>query len=297
MDKKKQGKIAGWLGALAVHALVLLMLFLVSFALPKIEEEDGMPVMLGDTPDAFGFADPMLVDVDILPQEALTAEADLPHTPEMPSEQDLLTQEEEETVVVAPKKQETKPKTETPKPAVTTPKQPTTQEKAEVERKAAEARAEAERKAAEEAVAEQQRQAQAAARSRVSGAFGRGTQMGSRGNTQGEGLQGSPDGNSDSGATEGVGGYGSFSLGGRSLGQGGLPRPTYNVQEEGRVVVDITVNPAGKVIAADINSRNTNNMSSALQRAALEAARKATFNEIESNNNQTGTITYYFRLK
>ena len=292
MEKKQKGKYVGLVGALAVHMLILLLLFLVSFALPKIQEEGGMPVMLGDTPDAYGFADPSLVDVDVMPQEALTTEA--LDAPDVPSEQDLIVQKEEETVAVPARKQETKK--ETPKPAVTTPRQPTAQEKAEADRRAAEARAEAERKAAEEAAAEQQRQAQAAARSRVSGAFGRGTQMGSRGNTESEGLQGSPDGNSDTGATEGVGGYGSYSLGGRSIGPGGLPRPTYNVQEEGRVVVDITVNPAGQVIATGIN-RQTNTVSAALRRAAEEAAKKARFNEVSGTNNQTGTITYYFKLK
>lgn len=292
MDKKQKGKYVGLVGALAVHMLILLLLFLVSFALPKIQEEGGMPVMLGDTPDAYGFADPSLVDVDVMPREALTTEA--LDAPDVPSEQDLIVQEEEETVAVPARKQETKK--ETPKPSVTTTRQPTAQEKAEADRRAAEARAEAERKAAEEAAAEQQRQAQAAARSRVSGAFGRGTQMGSRGNTEGEGLQGSPDGNSDTGATEGVGGYGSYSLGGRSIGPGGLPRPTYNVQEEGRVVVDITVNPAGQVIATGIN-RQTNTVSAALRRAAEEAAKKARFNEVSGTNNQTGTITYYFKLK
>jgi len=281
MDKKKQGKYVGLLGALAVHALLLLLLFLVSFALPKIQEEGGMPVMLGDTPDAYGFADPSLVDVDVLPQEELATEA-ISETDI--AEDDLITQEEEVTVAVPAKKQETKPK-EATKPVVNTPKQPTEAEKQEAARKAAEAKAEAERK-----------QVEAAARNRVSGAFGRGTQMGSRGDTEGEGLQGSPDGNSETGATSGVGGYGTASLEGRSLGPGGLPRPDYKVQEEGRVVVDITVNPAGQVIATGIN-RQTNTVNATLRRAAEEAAKKARFNEVSGTNNQTGTITYYFRLK
>lgn len=275
MDKRKESKYVGLLGALAVHLLVICLLFLVSFTLPRMQEEGGMPVMLGDTPDAFGSADPSLVDVDVLPQESLMAESGA----ESVADEDLMVQEEEETVAVPAKKQET------PKPEATTPRQPTEAERREAERKAAEAKAEEER-----------RQVEAAARSRVSGAFGRGTQLGSQGNTQGEGLQGSPDGNSDAGATEGVGGYGSFSLGGRSLGPGGLPRPAYNVQEEGRVVVDITVNPAGQVIATEIN-RQTNTVSTALRRAAEEAAKKARFNEVSGNSNQRGTITYYFKLK
>ena len=137
-----------------------------------------------------------------------------------------------------------------------------------------------------------------AASKRVAGAFGKGSQMGgSKGTaTSGEGVEGSKDGNSSTGAKSGVGGYGTFNLGGRSIGEGGLPRPVYNVQEEGRVVVSITVNPAGHVIATSIN-RLTNTVNSTLRKAAEDAAKKARFNAVDGVNNQTGTITYYFNLK
>ena len=137
-----------------------------------------------------------------------------------------------------------------------------------------------------------------AASKRVAGAFGKGSQMGgSKGTaTSGEGVEGSKDGNSLTGAKSGVGGYGTFNLGGRSIGEGGLPRPVYNVQEEGRVVVSITVNPAGHVIATSIN-RLTNTVNSTLRKAAEDAAKKARFNAVDGVNNQTGTITYYFNLK
>ncbi len=68
------------------------------------------------------------------------------------------------------------------------------------------------------------------------------------------------------------------------------------MQEEGKVVVAITVNPAGYVIATSID-RQTNTVNPALRKAAEEAAKKARFNEVEGLNNQTGTITYYFNLK
>lgn len=87
-----------------------------------------------------------------------------------------------------------------------------------------------------------------------------------------------------------------FNLGGRSIGEGGLPRPVYNVQDEGKVVVTITVNPAGQVIATSIN-RQTNTVNPALRKAAEDAAKKARFNTVSGLNNQTGTITYYFNLK
>ena len=158
-------------------------------------------------------------------------------------------------------------------------------EKAEEARKLAEAKAERERREAEEA-----------ARKRVAGAFGKGAQMGSKGTTEGTGIQGSPTGNAPEGASSGTGGYGTFDLGGRSIGQGGLPRPAYNVQDEGIVVVSITVNPAGHVIATSID-RKTNTINSALRKAAEDAAKKARFNAVSGLNNQTGTITYYFKLK
>ena len=112
----------------------------------------------------------------------------------------------------------------------------------------------------------------------------------------GTGTEGSKEGNSSTGAKTGTGGYGTFDLGGRSLGTGSLPKPVYNVQEEGRVVVNITVNPAGQVISTSI-SPQTNTVNSALRKAAEDAAKKARFNTIDGVNNQTGTITYYFNLR
>lgn len=271
LNQKKKGKYIGVAGALLVHAAIIALLILVGFALPEPMEEGGVPVMLGEVSDALGAADPSLVKVDVMPEEPA---AQVQET----EEQDIITQEAEETVALKPKAEVKKPK-EVKKP------EKTEAEKAEDARKMAEAKAERERKEAEEA-----------ARRRVAGAFGKGSRMDSKGDTKGEGLQGSPEGNAPAGAISGTGGYGTFSLGGRSIGEGGLPRPVYNVQDEGRVVVTITVNPAGYVIATGIN-RQTNTVNPALRKAAEDAAKKARFNAVSGLNNQVGTITYYFNLK
>mgnify|MGYP000364604445 CR=1 FL=1 len=270
MDRKKKGKYVGLAGALLVHVVVIALLILVGFTLPEQSEEGGVPVMMGETSDAWGVADPSLVEVETMPEEAA------PEVPEE-AEQEMLTQEDEETVAIKPKAEEKKKEIKKP--------EKTEAEKAEEARKLAAEKAERERKAAEEA-----------ARKRVAGAFGKGAQMGSKGSTEGTGVQGSPTGNSSTGATAGTGGYGTFNLGGRSIGEGGLPRPVYNVQDEGKVVVTITVNPAGQVIATSIN-RQTNTVNPALRKAAEDAAKKARFNTVSGLNNQTGTITYYFNLK
>lgn len=271
MTQKEKGKYIGMAGAVLVHVLLIVFLIWAGFVVPAPAEEGGMPVMLGEVPDAWGQADPSLVDVDVMPEETTPQ-------PQEATEQDLMTQDLEETVAL-------KPETKTPEKKEIKKPEKTEAEKAEEARKLAEAKAERERREAEEA-----------ARRKVAGAFGKGAQMGSKGNTTGTGIQGSPDGNAAEGATTGVGGYGTFSLGGRSIGPGGLPKPVYNVQDEGKVVVNITVNPAGQVIATSIN-RQTNTVNPALRKAAEDAAKKARFNAVSGLNNQAGTITYYFNLK
>jgi TonB family protein len=238
------------MGTLAVHVAITALLILVGFSIPERSEESGVEVMVGNVASAYGGFEPSsLVNVDVLSE------------PVPPTEQDLLTQDTEETVVI----------------------EPDAKLKKEIPEKTATEKAERERKAADEAAAQ-----------RVAGAFGKGARMGDKGT--GTGVEGSPAGNSTTGAVTGTGGYGDFDLNGRSIGEGGLPRPVYNVQEEGRVVVSITVNPAGAVIATGIN-RLTNTVNPALRKAAEEAAKKARFNVVDGVNNQTGTITYYFNLK
>jgi len=287
----KKNKITGLVGTLVLHVILLVLLLLIAISKPKAQEEGGVPVMLGNMEMAQGDADPYtLTDVDILDEPQLPTEVSAPEpVPTPPVEQEMITQEDEPTVAV-PKKEIPKPKT----------KKETVKAKKEnvkaKEKTEAEKRAEAERLAAEKKAAEERAAAEAAAK-RIAGAFGKGTQMGSKGTgTSGQGIQGSPTGNAADGQSTGVGGYGTFDLNGRSLGPGGLPRPAYNVQEEGRVVVTITVNPAGQVIQTSINKR-TNTANAALRKAAEDAARKARFNTVNGVNNQTGTITYYFKLK
>ena len=286
----KKNKITGLIGTAVLHILLLILLLVIAIRRPQVQEEGGVPVMLGNTELSQGNADPYtLTDIDIMNEpEAPAPDVSEPETvPPVEAKEEIITQTEEETVAV-PKKE---PKKETPKKEK--PKKETVKPKEKTE---AEKRAEAEKAAAEKKAAAERAAAEAAAK-KIAGAFGKGTQMGNKGTgTTGSGLEGSPTGNSSEGKSGGVGGYGTFDLNGRSLGSGGLPMPVYNVQDEGRVVVTITVNPAGQVISTSINKR-TNTVNASLRKAAEEAARKARFNQVDGVNNQTGTITYYFKLK
>ena len=317
----KRTKVTGWVGTLLLHAAILLLLWWIGVTRPLPQEEGGVPVMLGNTELAQGESAPFkMTEVDILqepePVAPPVAEVTPPTQPtDAAKGEEVLTQQEEETIAIPPKKEEAKkeqpkkkeepkkvePKKEEPKkttpvketpkkvetkPVVEKPKEPT-----EAEKRAEAARvAEAKRIAAEKAAAEQ-------AAKNIAGAFGKGTLMGSSGTAQeGAGMQGSTTGNSTEGKATGSGGSGVWDLNGRSIGSGGLPIPAYNVQEEARVVVAITVNPAGQVVATSIN-RLTNTVNETLRKAAEDAARKARFNQVEGVNNQTGTITYYFKFK
>ena len=279
----KKNKITGLIGTAVLHILLLILLLVIAIRRPQAQEEGGVPVMLGNTELSQGNADPYtLTDVDIMNEPEVPApdvsESEMVSPVE--TKEEIITQTEEETVTV-PKKEpkreipkKEKPKKETPKKDVPKKEPVKPKEKTEAEKRAAEAAAQ-----------------------KIAGAFGKGTQMGNKGTgTTGFGLEGSPTGNSSEGKSSGVGGYGTFDLNGRSLGSGGLPMPVYNVQDEGRVVVTITVNPAGQVISTSINKR-TNTVNASLRKAAEEAARKARFNQVDGVNNQTGTITYYFKLK
>lgn len=274
----KKSKITGIAGTLIVHVIVIALLFRLGMDIPEKQEEGGVPVMIGNAELAQGSSDPyMMTEVDVAPQPEYSE----PEVVSPQPEQQMITQQDEPSLQV--KEEKPKPDKKADKHVEKVPeKKPDTKvEKPKVEKTEAEKRAEAEKAAAE------------AAANKIAGAFGKGAQMGNKGSaTSGQGVQGKTDGNSTMGDMPSV----TFDLNGRSLGEGGLPVPVYNVQEEGRVVVTIVVNPAGKVISTSINKR-TNTVNPTLRKAAEDAARKARFNAVDGVDNQSGTITYYFRLR
>jgi TonB family protein len=121
---------------------------------------------------------------------------------------------------------------------------------------------------------------------------------GSEGVTQGEGNQGSPTGSTESdNYAQGLGGGGiNFSLAGRN--PVNLPKPEYNAQVSGTVVVRIRVNREGKVISAEPGVKGSNILDENLLAAAKKAALNARFNaKSDAAYTQAGTITYHFVLQ
>ena len=105
---------------------------------------------------------------------------------------------------------------------------------------------------------------------------------------------GQTDGNTRSGRTDGKP---NAQVKGRSV-IGNIPRPVYNVQERGIVVVDIVVDNYGNVVRATPGGEGTNVLDKNLYAAARNAAMDTHFNmSADAPAMQEGTITYYFNLK
>lgn len=83
-------------------------------------------------------------------------------------------------------------------------------------------------------------------------------------------------------------------LQGRGL-RGALPKPSYPGNKGGKIVVRVTVGPAGGVTSAAYEPKGSTSSDPALIEAALTAARKAKFTESLAPV-QGGTITYVFKL-
>ena len=287
MKSERKRKTIAALVSLGIHVILIVVLAILTLTAAQRDpqDEDGIPVLFGDVPEApdKGPAPPVTpVDEDGEEEQPASAPAEpAPSTPDP-----LITQEEEATIAAQKAKAEAERKKRAEAEArARAEAEAQARAKAEAERKA---REEAERKAREEAArrraAEEkarQEAAAAAANSRVSGAFG--------------GGQGSPTGNANDGAPTGTGGMGSAQakVGSRRVIY--LPKPAYADQTtQGTIVVSIIVNAAGHVTSASVQSDGT--ASTALRNAALNAARQTTFSSSD-NNAERGTITYSFKLR
>ena len=272
MDRFSKEKIIGIAGTVTVHVLLALLLYFLVLDPPPTPPEKGLEVMLGMDVENVAMAQPAPPVQPAAPQPAPAKPVTT--TPEEP----LMTQDSEESLALPPEKEKEEPK----KPAV--PEK--TPEEIQKEREEAE-RKEQERKEAE---------AREAADNRLANAFSKGSSMNKKEDAEkSEETMGSVQGNSAAGQQTGIGV--SFSLEGRSPGEDGIIVPKEKLQAAGKVVVDITVNPTGKVIDASINTKMTNTADLKLRNAALKAAKATIFNSIAGVDNQRGTITYNFELR
>ena len=279
--KKNDSKIAGVVGTTAVHLLLLLAILFYGLRTVIPTEEEGLTVNYGTSDSGSGLFEPAPVsDVAKELEQVIPQEASVPDV-SAPSQNEQITQETEESLEVKKQREEAKRKER--------------ERLAEEKRKREEqARIERERREREEKI----KKAASTAQNAFSGTAGKGTDTGatSQGIAGGTGNQGKTDGVADSKNYTGGGtGASSYSLNGRSI-VGSVPKPQYQQNVEGIIVVTIEVDATGKVISARAGAQGTTIGDATLRKAAEQAALKAKFNQIGGTTVQTGTITYRYKL-
>lgn len=309
------------------HVIVLLLLIFLGFFTPlPLPGEEGILVNFGNSNNGSGEREPSPAKINPAPIKPVKKEEKKevppPPPPQPKTSQPIaakevaMTQDYEKTAAIDAA--ETKKKKEEELKKRQQLEEEKRQEQIKKEQEAERARKqqeEAERfRKAEEArkAKEEQDRKITEINSRVQGAFsnnkgnGSGGEGKSDGKSQGAtfpgGNQGAPNGDPTAG-NFGQGGSGSgnngagpsYSLSGRSANN--LPIPNYPGDDEGIVVVKITVDKYGKVTAAEPGARGTTIMNERFWNEARQAALKASFN---SDDNapafQQGTITYHFIL-
>jgi TonB family protein len=276
MNKDTKAKIESSFLTALIMALLFLLLWYVAIDAPRETEEEGIEVAFGDSEDGGG-SEPEAVPMPTQPIAQTP-----PPAPQAPSENDLMVQDDEESLALAKQREEER-------------KKRAEQEELIRKQREEQARLEAEQRAEQQRIAEEQ--ARQAAEQQAKRDNANNLMAGMFGNNQ-QGAQGSgtTQGASQQGGQNPVGhgsvGGNSWSLAGRNI--KALPKPSTQFNQGGKVVVNIQVNSAGKVISATIGE-GTNVSDYQTKQVALEAARKAEFSPSE-NKIQVGTITYTFKL-
>ena len=275
MTKQTQSHIIALVGTIISMCLVFLLLWWLQVKAPVQMEDEGIVVAFGDSEDGGGMP-------DVRPLDAITQVERIPApaAPSRPSDNDLIVQEDEESLALAKQTEEEA-------------KRKALEEELIRKRREEEARVEAERIAKEKALAEQHAKEQEAINkaNQLAALFGQaGTAEGANADNASDsntaGTKGNPVGKG-MGITNGT----QWSLYGRNVKR--LPKPSEDFAQAGLVVVQIMVDAAGNVTNATV-TEGTTISDRATQQLALQAARQAKFTE--GDTPQIGKITYTFKL-
>ena len=269
-EKRNRTKSRWWSILIHIGLVLLALLPLLTYPVPPPGQK-GILVNLGN-PD--------------------TGQGEKP-APETPTEIPESSQEPVEEVENIPVKPvETAPPPEKPQEKLTSDSDIILErKKREEERKKEEE--EAAKKAEEENAAREKARLDAEAaktKSDIGGLFG------GQGNTGKPGQQGDPEGDPNEERLQGIS-TGAGVVGG-SLGNRGvvtIPKIKDKSQKEGKVVINVCVDKAGKVISADFTQRGSTSTDPTLVKLATENARLWKFMPGDTDR-QCGTITYQFKL-
>ena len=277
MQTQTEAKIWGAIASYLSMVLLFLLLWFIYIDMPFSEEEEGIEVAFGDSSEGGG-------NMQEMPAVSEPQPSTPPPAPQEPSQNDLLTQEDEEALALErQRKQEQE-------------RQKALEQERIRKEKEEKARLEAERIAREKAIAEQKAKEQAAKdkANALMGAFGQNNDNSSgSGLSSGSTTQGNPAGHGSNPVGSGNSNGNGWSLKGRNL-VGTLAKPNYDSNQEGKVVVNIRVNAEGKVISAT-KGQGTDISDEQVIKDACAAARKVTFTP--GDGDAVGMITYIYKNK
>jgi TonB family protein len=267
-------KLNGIIGTMIFHGAMILIIALFGFSTPlPLPEEQGILINFGT--DDFGLGDIEPAYTDLPEDQEMVPQQEVQEV--TPDNEGIITQDFEESASL--KEEKIIPEKKTEKQEVI--KETVTEAKEETPQQVVE-----EKKVNERALYK-----------------GRNTETSStagEGITESDGNQGSITGSPDSdnysqGLSQGAGSV-EFSLSGRNPLY--LPKPRYEYQVEGKVVVEIRVDRTGNVTYARAGVKGSTTNDENLIKAAQEAAIKAKFDsKSDAAFTQTGTITYHFILQ
>ena len=268
----------GIIGTMIFHGIVVVLFMLFGYSTPlPLPGEEGILINFGDTETGFGETEPRITE-PVKQQPVKEQEESAEEAVPTPSEDGAVTQDFEEAPAVKEQGKKEEEKTEEVK-------KDTEQETQEEQ---------TEEKEEEEEVREVNQQALFTGRKKDN------DENTNEGITEGEGNQGSKTGSTESDNYSDLNSSGNnginYSLEGRN--PESLPKPEYNYQIEGKVVVEITVDKYGNVTDANPGVKGSTTLEATLLAAAKKAALKAKFDrKPDAPAYQKGTITYYFRLQ
>ncbi len=267
-------KTKGYIVTAIFHTLLILLLLWMGFTTPlPLPEEEGVEVNLGMDIKGYG-----KVQKPIKQSPPKRKTPPPPLKPVEKQQEDVVTQDTEETLDVAEPKKEPKKIIPKPKP-------------------------EPEQKTVEEPVKEPEKIEPEQPKLNPNALYpgkkknGEGTPS-NEGNKKGDGDMGKPNGSKDSKKYDGNSPSGSgmdWSLKGRSVRN--MPKPSNDFLEGGIIAIKIKVDQFGKVISAEFTPRGSTSTDSHLKKLAVRAALKCRFNvNKDAPETQQGIIKYRFTV-
>ena len=275
MTKNTQSHIIASIGTILSLFLIFSLLWWLQIKAPVQMEDEGIVVAFGESEEGGG-----MPDVRPLDEITQVEQTPAPAAPARPSDNDLMVQDDEESLALAKQTEEDA-------------KRKAEEEELIRKRKEDEARAEAERIAKEKALAEQRAKEQEAIdkANQLAALFGQaGAAEGANAENASANNTATTKGN-PVGKGMGVSNGTQWTLYGRNVKR--LPKPSSDFAQAGVVVVTIHVDAAGNVTNAMVTDGTTISDRST-QQLALQAARQAKFTE--GDTPQMGKITYTFKL-